>query len=67
MSSIKHSILVLAGAGFVAATLQGSRLPEEALPEAAVVAWQASLPAHRPGPGPGRGGDPPIREGNCFA
>lgn len=65
MSSIKHSILVLAGAGFVAATLQGSRLPEEVAPETAVVAGLRAPSAQRPGPGSDP--HPPIRHGSRLA
>lgn len=67
MSSTKHSILILAGAGFVAATLQGSRLPEDVVPDTAVVAWHAPSSAYRPGPGSDRDEDPPIWDGNRLA
>jgi hypothetical protein len=66
MSSIKHSILILAGAGVVAATLQGSRLPEDVVPDIAVVA-HATSSAHRPGPGSERDEDPPIWDGYRHA
>lgn len=65
MSSIKQSILVLAGAGFVAATLQGSRLPEEVVPDTAVVAGRAAPSVQRPGPGADP--EPPIRLGIRLA
>lgn len=67
MSIIKQSILILAGAGFVAATLQGSRLPEDVVPDTAVVAGHTAPLAHRPGPGSDRDEDPPIWEANRFA
>jgi hypothetical protein len=66
MSLIRQAV-VLAGASFVAATLQGSRLPEEANPETTPVAQLEAPFGYRPGPGSERDENPPIWDGGHYA
>jgi len=59
----RHTILILASAAFVAATLQGSRLPDETATTGVTVAQAGSVVAYRAGSGADKDEYPPLADG----
>lgn len=59
----RHIIMSLASAAFVAATLQGSRLPEEIVKPGPIVAQAGSVVEYRAGSGADKDEYPPLSDG----